>query len=383
MKSIRKSSRVVVFQKTLPHYRVPFFEQLRSQCHASGIELVLIVGDGIPGEKERLALSTISWAHQFKNWNIRLGNKFLVFQRGLFKIRPGDLIIVEQAVKLPLNWILLLLHQLGFVLLCFWGHGRNLQSTNPNSIEERIKAWMTKRVHWFFAYNERSKKIVEQIGFPSERITCVMNAIDTSQLQKFREEILVTETKSSLREKLGIQGKTVGLYCGGLYPEKLPQFLLDSADELKKSLQDFELIVIGTGECLPLLQKTAESRPWIRLPGAVFGEQKARYYLAADFVLNPGLVGLAILDAFALGCIFATTKGTEHSPEIDYLLPGVNGIMTERDVKSYCSAIVEISGNPSRCDEIRKAAAEFAQVLTISNMGKCFFEGLQKALNEA
>jgi hypothetical protein len=67
--------------------------------------------------------------------------------------------------------------------------------------------------------------------------------------------------------------------------------------------------------------------------------EKALYFRMGDIMLNPGLVGLHIVDAFCSGLVIVTTKTASHSPEVVYLRDGENGIYADDTAIAYSEAM--------------------------------------------
>ncbi len=88
--------------------------------------------------------------------------------------RPGDRGAGKQAYLI--NYVLLTYQLLGVKKLAFWGHGKNLQARGERRISEFVKRLVSRRVHWWFAYNNLSAEIVKKTGFPEDRITVAQNA---------------------------------------------------------------------------------------------------------------------------------------------------------------------------------------------------------------
>ena len=101
------------------------------------------------------------------------------------------------------------------------------------------------------------------------------------------------------------------------------------------------MLFLGTGTDAPIVKQFAESRPWVHYVGPRYGIERVPYFLLSDAFLMPGLVGLAVLDCFALGTPLLTTKFPYHSPEIEYLEPGVDGIVSENSLEAYVSAVCQ------------------------------------------
>ena len=57
-------------------------------------------------------------------------------------------------------------------------------------------------------------------------------------------------------------------------------------------------------------------------------------------MINPGLVGLSIIDSFAAGIPIITTTSKIHSPEISYLQHNYNGLILENDFELYSKQVI-------------------------------------------
>ena len=70
---------------------------------------------------------------------------------------------------------------------------------------------------------------------------------------------------------------------------------------MRQQNEAFEVIVIGTGPQEAKIQSYAEKHHWFHYMGAVYRDDRAKYFCIADLFLMPGLVWLVILVAFAVG----------------------------------------------------------------------------------
>lgn len=124
------------------------------------------------------------------------------------------------------------------------------------------------------------------------------------------------------------------------------------------------------------------SNPWAHWVGTKFNKEKVAFLSIASVILNPGLVGLGILDSFASGVPMVTTDCGIHSPEISYLKNDVNGIMTEPDVHQYSIACIALLRDHSRLRRLRENCLESAKEYTLENMANRFVKGIVSCLNE-
>jgi glycosyltransferase involved in cell wall biosynthesis len=368
--------RVVIVERQLLHYRTAFYNRLKTLLENEGVELELLFGRGTPAEAMKKDEVTIDWARRIPTHYL-LGNRVCWQPFGDYA-RGADLVVVMHENKLLYNlWLLSFGRPRR---LAFWGHGRNMQSNKPTGLKERFKRWTVNKVDWWFAYTRSSAELVNQAGFPSDRTTVVQNAVDTSRLSHVCSEIS-SERCRALRVELGLGNGPVGLYLGSLYREKRLDFLLDAAREVRKRVPNFQLLVAGAGPMQDVIESAAADEPWIHYLGPLKGNRKAEILVLADVMLNPGLVGLAILDSFASGTPMFTTDCDLHSPEISYLESGHNGVMTDDDLHAYSSAVSNILLDRKALAELKRGALGSAPFYTIENMAERICNGILQCLD--
>jgi len=374
----RRQYRVVILYRMLPQYRRDFYNALRAALAGSGIQLELIYGRLKNEDAKKGDQIELEWAKLCHVRSIRIGKRELLWQPCLRDAVRSDLVVVEQANRLLLNYVLMVLRKLGLVRLAFWGHGINRQLPAA-SVENRIKSLTIKQCDWWFAYTRGVKEVIEARGYPAERITVVQNAIDTKALQASAAAIDEAELEN-VRMGLNVHTSNVALFCGGMYAEKCLDFLVDACRQIRNSIPDFEMIFIGDGPEGYKVRAAASVNPWIHAVGPIFDRARIPYFKIAKMTLMPGLVGLAILDAFALECPLITTVYPYHSPEIDYLKNGINGIMTPHSVDAFAAACVRLFRGPQELDGLRRGCAASAREISLEVMVENFQQGIRNAL---
>jgi len=377
---MRKKRQVTVLQHRLVHYRVAFFEHLRDLLSERGIEFHLVHGQASPSEAAKKDEGMIEWADRVVNRFWRVGGKDLLWQPFPKLLGNSDLIVVMQENRILSNYPFLLRRKYKNSCIAYWGHGRNHQSTAPVGLRERWKKTLLCSVDWWFAYTKCTVDYLVAQGFPENRITCLNNAIDTSQFQQDLQAVSES-TINSLRQELRLdKGSPVGLYCGSLYPEKRLDFIVAVADIVRERLENFSMIVIGDGPSAIDLQVSFANRPWAHWVGPKKGIEKAAYFRLADVVLNPGLVGLHVLDAFCAGVPMITTATAMHSPEIAYLEDGVNGIIASDDLGEYANVVVRLLRDQTYYRKVSEAALSTSKLYTVEEMANRFADGVYRCL---
>ncbi len=360
------------------HYRMPFNERLRAILAERGVDYVVIYSD--LGKKNRFKNDTVEipWGEKVALTRTPLG---LEYQHALRSALRCNLVIMQQENRLALNYLLHAFSALRCTRIAFFGHGRNFQSRKPDSVGERMKRFWATKVDWWFGYTEETKRHVAALGFPPERITVFNNAVDTSEV---RQQVAATSTErlAALRTELGLVGNNIGVLVGSLYPDRRLAFLVDAADRIRARVTDFELVIVGGGPDLPLVQELAATRQWIKVTGPRFGAEKVELMLLGKLFLMPGLVGLAVVDAGAAGLPTVTTAFPYHSPEIAYVEHDVNGVIVVdwENPAAYADAVASLLENPARLAAMQAAAHRMAEGLTIEAMAQRFADGVMQAL---
>lgn len=365
---------IVITQRRLTHYRVPFFECLREELAARGMRMQLVHGEPTAAELDKNDSGELPWARRVptRYW---LDGRLCWLGQGVF-LRNADLVVLTPENKMLSNLPVQYFSRQPRVAL--WGHGANLQG-NPHSLRERFKRVVARRADWWFGYTDMSRPLIERSGFPLARTTILQNAVDTSTMAAQRAAVSPAAV-AALRERLGLGNARVGIFLGSLYAEKRIEFLLECAIEIRQRVPDFSLVVVGAGPQQGLVEAFCERHAWARYLGICKGLDKVEVLALARVMLNPGLVGLGILDSFVGDVPMVTTDCGVHSPEIAYLQHDVNGLMTEDErndfVDAACRVLEEDALHARLLDGCREAAGRY----TIANMARNFADGIEQCL---
>ena len=369
-----KPRRLVVVQPVMKGYRSPFFHALDARLRSAGIELEVIYGR--PWARELLRGDNVDLpaplGRQVKSR--MLGGK-LLWMPVLRPLLGADGVVVEHANKNLINYPLALMQSLGAGRMAYWGHGRDRQGS-ADSRGERFKRRSLHWADWWFAYTQGAADYVRDQGFASDRITAVGNAVDTRELREM-VQALTTEERAGRLIELGLDPSApVLVYCGSLYANKRLDLMLPALQAARERVPSLQFVAIGGGPLAAEMQGFAATHGWARYVGPRFGRDKAALLASGSAWLNPGLVGLGILDAFSAGLPMITTDLPIHSPEIEYLEPGHNGLMVEPTVKALADALVTLLTHPRRLAELRQGALASAERHSIDNMADNFSRGV-------
>lgn len=337
--------KVVILNIILPQYRYDFFTLLKEVLLKNDVELEVIYGKEKSVDALKKDEVDIEWAKFIPNKIFKIGKTKLIWQTSLSIIKDTDLVIVENANKLLLNYYLIFTRRFSKYKLAFWGHGRNLQD-HVDSLPNRFKYLFLNKCDWWFGYTNLTKRILRSQNYPLNRITVVQNAIDTSCIKKYYSEIKEPEL-INLQNELGMTGSIAAIYCGAMYPEKNFDFILETCYRVKRQIPNFHMIFMGSGIEAEKIIAASKSHNWIHYVGSKFGTDRVKYFKISRIQLMPYFVGLGIVDSFAMETPIVTTSNTFHGPEIDYLDNGKNGIVTNDNIDDYSLKVVETLKNES------------------------------------
>lgn len=372
---------VALLTPWVPQYRTGLYTLMRDQLADAGVELRLVHGDPFGDAAKKGDCVTLPWAHFRDSKVLPFGPRGLSWQPVLDVTRDADLVIHDQQISRLVVPFFGIRQIFGRQRFAFFGHGRNLMVADRSGVGEAAKVFLSRRVHWWFPYNDRSAQIVAEMGYPRERMSPVNNAIDTTRLRADLDAV-TEEQVVAARARHGIEGHHVGIYIGGMYLQKRLDVLVEAAEAIRRDVPDFEMVFVGGGPGRDVVTRAAETRRWLHDLGPRFGAEKAELLTMADAILMPGVVGLVVLDAFVAETPLVTIDNPEHGPEIGYLVDGRNGVMLPEgtDTAGYAAAVVDLLGDRAARDRLREGAREAAGTFTIEHMAQRWSDGILDAL---
>lgn len=360
------SARVLIVQESLPQYRVPLFTRLRDLLAGHGVHLDVAHGQPSMTVGARRDGGTLDRSLLLHNRRLQVGGRAVVWQP-VYRVSAGyELVVVEHASRLLVNYALLARQRRGGPRVALWGHGRG--RPEGTSVLGRLggtaRNGISRLPHWWFPYTERGAARIRGFGFPAERITVLQNAADTSW----------AEHATAAR----VPGRCV--FIGGLYPGKGVDLLVAAADRVAARHPAFTMVIVGDGPDRAQVDAWARDRPYLRIAGPLFGPEKAQELAAAELVLAPSMVGLAVLDSFAAGAPMVTTDTPGHGPEIEYLEHGRNGWIVPAGVESFADTVLTLLDRPDLLTAARAACSADAGRYSIDTMADRFTAGILAAL---
>lgn len=373
--------KIVIFQPMLKFYRVPLFEKLHQLSLENGHELRLVFGTPWEEELKRNDNVVLENNYCFYEKSYWFFNNKIHFLQGAIKhIFWADVIITEQANRHLHNYLLIALSFFKIKPFSYWGHGINRQG-DSKSIRERFKKLLATQTDWWFAYTNSVADYLQNLGFNRERITVLNNSVDTHAFKQTMDDVSLESIAEFKKQYKIADDAQIGIFCGSLHQNKKIDFLLETAKVINQKKPQFILIIGGDGQDKTHVEQFAMEHNFIIYLGALHGKQKALAFKCADIFLNPGMVGLAILDAFSASLPVFTTRQAEHSPEIDYLQNGYNGMMSDLNIEDYGNLVISAIESPALVASLKKNAFASSEQFSIENMANNFFKGIESFIS--
>lgn len=363
--------------RVVTHYRAPFYEKVRDALEAVGSSLVVVYGAEDASERDRSQTVEVAWGHRVRTRYISLAGRRAVWLHAGPEVRGADLVVLDQQARQIFTTLYLMKSRRPAVAL--WAHGKS-DHVGVLRAGKWLKRLQASRADWLFGYTDTVFTFADECGFPRERITIVENATDTSAIVA---GVVRNDRRARARiELFGFEPSNVGLFLGSMYVDKRLEFLVEALDHIRSGDPSFAFVAVGAGESQSILQDAAETRPWLRLLGHKRGSELGSIACLADVLLLPGLVGLPLLDGFALGIPTVTITSAGHSPEIAYLRSGSNGLILPAATTAarYAESVLELLRDRGRLEGMRRECLNSAARLTVDNMVSRFEAGLNSAV---
>ena len=158
--------------------------------------------------------------------------------------------------------------------------------------------------------------------------------------------------------------------------------LFEAAEIVAGKHPEFRLLIVGDGPLRHQAETYVQGREWCRYVGPKFGRQKALLLSISQLWINPGLVGLGILDAFCARLPLVTTDLPLHSPEIEYLENGRNGLIVPSSAASIADGVSCLLSDGRRLDSMRDQALKSAGRYNVETMVGNFASGIRACLSQ-
>src|SRR5699024_1994561 len=203
----------------------------------------------------------------------------------------------------------------------------------------RMEADAAKAATHVFAITEALREEMIRRGVDGEKIQIIPNGVDTSRFTPIpKDEELATQ--------LGVAGKTVIGYVGSVLDYEGIELMLEAAEVLNRTRQDFHVLIVGDGAELDRFKhhvEDVELEHVVTFTGRVPHEDVERYYSLIDITPFPRLPlpvcemvsPLKPFEAMAMG---KAVVASDVAALKEIVTPGLNGYL---HVKGNADSLIE------------------------------------------
>lgn len=318
---------ILLLEKELAHYRVPIFERLDERLNE---DLFVVHGDPRPCS----SLATPEAGADLPFRHLRIRNHWLAggraYVQNLFRIlwiaREARAVVARHSIRnLGLLPLLKGLKAQGIPAVV-WGQGYS--RTRPfrpyRHFSDQVHLRIVRASDAYVCYSEEISRTLSAHTSTS-KLFVARNTLDVDRLLALRDR-LEEEGREAVRSRLDLDRSQYLVFSGRLQPRKKIRTLL----ELQKLLVrghgvDSGLLIIGDGPERGALERKVkrERIEGVTFLGSVYGRRAAEYLFAADVLVMPGWMGLAVVHAFAMGLpVVGQRDGpglVGHPPEAAYV----------------------------------------------------------------
>lgn len=302
---------VVVTQPYVPAYRVPFFERLAGRLAELGSSLEVYAGAPRGDQRLRADAADGPWRRPLRVAGLRLFGRELEWRSFPGRSAPDGILVTELSALNDVAW-----RSVGRRPVVLWGHGRSYVGAESRA-SERLRLVLSRRADHVMTYTEGGRRHLLDLGLDADAVTAIGNSTDTRALTAALRAITPARSQTLARRH---PGRPLALYVGGLDASKRVDFLAAAAEAARKREPGFRLLVVGSGADAGRLADGERDGSLSRIPAAR-GAELAELASLASAMWMPGRVGLAAVDAMALGLVVHTTEHDRHAPEIELLGP--------------------------------------------------------------
>ncbi len=374
--SSRRRPRVLVsHQGCIPIYRKPFFVRLNED---SPIDFVVIHGRAVPGSDLIEAPPPFPFPQiEVANRSFAIIGRSFVWQPIVHRALRGefDAAVIGDEVKFLSNFVVAaVLWALGRPVV-LWGFGYHQYDRPQRTLASRATAFMARALKGllhrvasgYLVYTDGGEQALRKLSPRLKRIAVLKNTVDTKREAELRS-IAAREPIETANRELGSRTDSVKLlYFGRLVPTKHVELLIDYARRCTQTGRLADILIFGKGAAEQELRLRATG-----LSNVVFHRHDdmrlARALRISSAVVIPGYVGLAVTHAFAHGVPVLTRAGQLHSPEIEYLEHGVNGLLLPEPSDEFFTALDHFVGNADLRKALAAGAERAAQSIDIDHM---------------
>ncbi|WP_420178740.1 glycosyltransferase family 4 protein [Paenarthrobacter sp. TA1.8] len=336
--------KLVIVQPYVPAYRLAFFEKLISSLSTYGIDCRVAASDPDHEQSKRGDATKPSWVIPVRQRRIKVGSRSINLGGSRKAWSAADAVIVGLVGSSLDTYLALMDSRFRRLKIGLWGHVKPYVSPG-NRLDLWLERLQMKLADEIFAYTKGGRDFAEAGGIASDKITTVMNAVDTGALE---DAVLSTseEEAASFSALHSVDPSKTLAFVGGLDSSKRIEFLAESLERIWELDPSVKFLIGGLGPDSHHLAPAVARGQAITL-GYVDAKQMALLARSVKGIVMPGRIGLVAVDALVLGLPVITTDWAFHAPESEYLTEGSTRFTSPDSPEAYADAVVSFIAQPA------------------------------------
>ncbi|MEX5256847.1 glycosyltransferase [Kocuria arenosa] len=336
-------SKVVIVQPYVPAYRLSFFEALRERLLLEGVECHVASTAPNGSVAARGDAVTEDWFIPLKEKTVRPFGKRLKLDLHPQPWDGADAVIMGlEGISLPVHRAIHAKRRTT-LRVGLWGHIKPYV-TDGNVVDLYLERRLMKAANRVFAYTPGGAEYAVRSGISPDKVTTVMNTVDTSKLLADLASVTDSDIKRLINQYALQPDKTV-CFVGAIDAQKRIDFLAEALDHLWNLDPSIKIVVGGRGADEHLLAP-AVARGQAATLGYLKGKDKATVLRLSRAICVPGRVGLVAVDALAASLPVMTTDWPFHAPETEYLVEGQSRYTSANDPVDFARTVKNFLDGP-------------------------------------
>jgi glycogen synthase len=227
-----------------------------------------------------------------------------------------------------------------------------------------LETWALKRADAVTCICEGLRRDIVARGVPSQRVTVIPNAVDTSAF------VFAARPDDALKAELGLTGRTVIGFIGSFYAYEGLDLLLEALPRILHARSDVRVLLVGGGPHEQALREhttrlTMDAK--VLFVGRVPHAEIQRYYSIVDIFVYPRrsmrltelVTPLKPLEAMAQGQVLVASDVGGHR---ELIRDGETGVLFRAgSAESLAQAILRLLEHRARWPEFRAQGRQFVE----------------------
>jgi len=243
-------------------------------------------------------------------------------------------------------------------------HGTTSEGSLRYRITKALETYVFKKAQAVTCICDGLKQDIISRGIDKNKITIIPNAVN---IEKFTFGL---PAKESLKQELGLQGKTVLGFIGSFYAYEGIPLILDALPEILKQQSNVRLLLVGGGPQEKAIKdkvKKLQLESFVIFTGRVSHDRVQYYYNLVDIFVYPRLAmrltelvtPLKPLEAMAQGRLVVASDVGGHKELINNKENGI--LFKANDAGSLVASVLDLLAQSESWPAMRQAGRQYVE----------------------